>query len=103
MQVPQHSSVGAGLLGEDERLAHQAEALVRPPLEDERLVVQRVDHDLGQPEPLAELERALDMLHRLLVGALEEQHAPELGRDGRDGDLIPAGHVRLERRLEQCH
>ena len=86
---PQHSSVEGGLLGEHERLAHEAEALVRPPLEDQRLVVQRVDHDLGQPEPLAELERALDMLHRLLVGALEEQHSPELGRDGRDGEPHP--------------
>ena len=58
---PQRAAVDARLLGEHERLSHQAEALVRAALEEERLVDQGLHDDLGQPEPLGELERPFDV------------------------------------------
>ncbi len=94
----------ARLLGEDERLAHQAEALVRPALQDQRLVDQRLDDDVGQTEPLAQLERPLDVRHRLLAAApSKNSNRASWVETVAIAASSPSAMWARARRLEQCH
>ena len=99
----ERAALDARLLGEHERLAHQAQALVAPALQEETLVDQCLHDHVVEPEPLGEVEGTLDVRHGLVGATLEPEDARELRTHGRDGTLVALGLVTAEGAVEPRH